>query len=283
MTEIICRRSSLPMLLADFVFQTRMDGRRRETASRRFVILHGHHRRGLGGRRGNLRPSFDEPVLVSLASGRPYLAIDASQDPAPTSRALRPVFLGDQACALCYHAYGNRGCGVGAGPLGGRHLGRLHHGYRATMTLVGGLILSDFDVGRLRHRDADGTVVRRRGHSFKGLPSGGRLIGLFSNAGNYPFLLILAAQPAGIGFLIAAKVNRSAVLDATSKGTRRPDNMFMVGTLASIRLGHCRLICNAGTPERAAGAWNSSRVALDRRAENGGAPCSVFLASRRSA
>ncbi|MCV6594586.1 MAG: DUF3307 domain-containing protein [Silicimonas sp.] len=62
----------------------------------------------------------------------------------------------------------------------------------------------------------------------EGLPNGGRLIGLLERGIIY--LLILVGQPAGIGFLIAAK----SVLrfETTSKDTRAGEYVI-IGTLAS--------------------------------------------------
>ncbi len=62
----------------------------------------------------------------------------------------------------------------------------------------------------------------------EGLPNGGRLIGLLERG--IIFLLILVGQPAGIGFLIAAK----SVLrfETTSKDTRAGEYVI-IGTLAS--------------------------------------------------
>ena len=64
-----------------------------------------------------------------------------------------------------------------------------------------------------------------------GLPNGGKLIGLLERG--LIFLLVLVGQPAGIGFLIAAK----SVLrfEATSKDQHRGEYVI-IGTLASFAL-----------------------------------------------
>ncbi len=93
------------------------------------------------------------------------------------------------------------------------------------MALAAGAIAATraggFAVGLLMRR-FDGTKLPR------GLPDGGRLIGVLERG--MIFLLVLAGQPAGIGFLIAAK----SILrfDATSKN-QRAGEYVIIGTLAS--------------------------------------------------
>lgn len=62
----------------------------------------------------------------------------------------------------------------------------------------------------------------------KGLPNGGRMIGILERA--LIFLLVLVGQPAGIGFLIAAK---SVLRFDTASKNQHASEYVIIGTLAS--------------------------------------------------
>jgi len=80
-----------------------------------------------------------------------------------------------------------------------------------------------------------GRITRRYTIPSDGLPGGGRTIGLLERT--LILLLILAGEPGGVGFLIAAK----SILrfDAASKGaedretTQKISEYIIIGTLAS--------------------------------------------------
>ncbi len=95
------------------------------------------------------------------------------------------------------------------------------------MAVVGGFILATFagaHVLRLlvnRWEDEDVTLPT-------GLPNGGRLIGLLERG--IIFMLVLTNNPAGVGFLIAAK---SVLRFETTQKDQRAGEYVIVGTLAS--------------------------------------------------
>jgi len=102
----------------------------------------------------------------------------------------------------------------------------------ALMTIAGGFILTTFagaHVLRLLVKRWDDTEVTLP----SGLPNGGRLIGILERG--IIFMLVLTGNPAGVGFLIAAK----SVLrfEATQTGSDGKDHSVgeyvIIGTLAS--------------------------------------------------
>jgi hypothetical protein len=98
-----------------------------------------------------------------------------------------------------------------------------------TFALISGLLIATrvggFAVGALLAR-YDGEELP------KGLESGGMLIGLLERA--MIFLLVLAGEPAGIGFLIAAKsVLRLEATFADGAKHHRAAEYIIIGTLAS--------------------------------------------------
>lgn len=77
---------------------------------------------------------------------------------------------------------------------------------------------------------AVGEIMRDYQHASlpEGLPNGGRMIGLLERA--MIFLLVLVGQPAGIGFLIAAK---SILRFDTASKNQHASEYVIIGTLAS--------------------------------------------------
>lgn len=77
---------------------------------------------------------------------------------------------------------------------------------------------------------AVGELMRDYQHASlpEGLPNGGRMIGLLERA--MIFLLVLVGQPAGIGFLIAAK---SILRFDTASKNQHASEYVIIGTLAS--------------------------------------------------
>lgn len=97
------------------------------------------------------------------------------------------------------------------------------------MALLAGLVVATTAGGHavaLLVKPWDGTDLP------EGLPDGGRLIGLLERG--IIFLLILVGQPAGIGFLIAAK---SVLRFETTSKDQRAGEYVIVGTLASFGWG----------------------------------------------
>ncbi len=96
----------------------------------------------------------------------------------------------------------------------------------AIMLLAGGLIAATiaggFAVALLVAPWSDGHALPA------GLPNGGRLIGILERG--IIFMLIVAGQPAGIGFLIAAK---SVLRFETTSKDQSAGEYVIVGTLAS--------------------------------------------------
>lgn len=88
-----------------------------------------------------------------------------------------------------------------------------------------------------------------------GLPDGGRMIGLLERA--LIFLLVLVGQPAGIGFLIAAK---SVLRFDTASKDQRAGEYVIIGTLASfgwaLAAAYGTLWLLAALPALAPGASN---------------------------
>ena len=95
----------------------------------------------------------------------------------------------------------------------------------ALMALVAGIILATraggFAVGLLMQDHADGAPP-------DGLPKGGATIGVLERG--LVFLLVLAGQPGGVGFLIAAK---SVLRFSTTASDRSASEYVIIGTLAS--------------------------------------------------
>lgn len=100
------------------------------------------------------------------------------------------------------------------------------HGWLATlMALAAGAILATraggFAVGLLMRPWADDDLP-------KGLTNGGTLIGLLERG--LIFLLVIVGQPAGVGFLVAAK---SVLRFETTSRDQRAGEYVIIGTLAS--------------------------------------------------
>lgn len=95
----------------------------------------------------------------------------------------------------------------------------------ALMALAAGLILTTraggFAVGLLMRPWADDDLP-------KGLTNGGTLIGLLERG--LIFLLVMVGQPAGVGFLVAAK---SVLRFETTSKDQRAGEYVIIGTLAS--------------------------------------------------
>jgi len=98
-------------------------------------------------------------------------------------------------------------------------------GLPALMTVLAGAILTiragGFAVGMLMRPWSDVELPT-------GLPNGGMLIGLLERG--LIFLLVMVGQPAGIGFLIAAK---SVLRFETTSKDQRAGEYVIIGTLAS--------------------------------------------------
>ncbi len=95
----------------------------------------------------------------------------------------------------------------------------------AGLILLAGLLLATFGGGPLVAR-----IVSRWSEEFTndGLKNAGRLIGILERG--IIFMLVLAGQPAGIGFLIAAK---SILRFETTSQDQKTSEYVIVGTLAS--------------------------------------------------
>jgi len=93
------------------------------------------------------------------------------------------------------------------------------------LAFIAGLLLATFAGGHVVAR-----LVARWSDELEndGLKNAGRLIGLLERA--IIFMLVLAGQPAGIGFLIAAK---SILRFETTSNDQKTSEYVIVGTLAS--------------------------------------------------
>ena len=90
-----------------------------------------------------------------------------------------------------------------------------------------GLLTMDF-AKELSKPSNDQNETNQDADTHKGLPQAGRMIGLLERALIY--LMVLAGQPAGIGFLIAAK---SVLRFDTASKDQRASEYVIIGTLAS--------------------------------------------------
>lgn len=95
----------------------------------------------------------------------------------------------------------------------------------AGLTILAGLLIATYAGGPLV-----AWIVSRWSQQFSndGLKDAGRMIGLLERA--IIFMLVLAGQPAGIGFLIAAK---SILRFETTSQDQKTSEYVIVGTLAS--------------------------------------------------
>ncbi|PYE85874.1 DUF3307 domain-containing protein [Pseudoroseicyclus aestuarii] len=163
---------------------------------------------------------LDIPLLYALALA--HLALDAAKLLLPPG--LR-AFLGDQAAHLATLLITAVVAPAlwSAAPWAGMAL------LPAAMAAAAGFVLATraggFAVGLLMAPWTDVALP-------PGLPGGGRLIGLLERA--LIFLLVLVAQPAGIGFLIAAK---SVLRFETAKNEGPVGEYVIIGTLASFGWG----------------------------------------------
>lgn len=207
-------------VLADFVFQTR---RMVETKRKPHVLaLHGAIVFVL-----TLAVLGGSPALAGAVAAA-HLAIDAAKTHALRRPGLA-AFLVDQAAHLATIAVaaallpGAWGAGLWAGlpaPLAGGTL-------PVAMLWIAGFLLATraggFAMALLMQAHPAGEAER------PGLLGGGRTIGLLERA--LVFLLVLAGQPGGIGFLIAAK----SILRFGAVGQdRHASEYVIVGTLASV-------------------------------------------------
>ncbi|OOY25145.1 hypothetical protein BMI91_01580 [Thioclava sediminum] len=157
-------------------------------------------------------------ALVALS----HLVIDIAKSFAPREQALA-AFLGDQAAHLAataliaslFPTFWANSLWANLSWLPG------------ALTLATGLLITTraggFAVGMLMAQYENDAPP-------EGLPQGGRMIGLLERG--LIFLLVLAGQPSGIGFLIAAK----SILrfEAVSKDGANPKSEYVIiGTLAS--------------------------------------------------
>ncbi|MFV2093763.1 MAG: DUF3307 domain-containing protein [Hyphomicrobiales bacterium] len=199
-------------VLADFVLQTRwMSDRKRHPA-----VLLAHGAVVLVTAQAALGRA-DAPELLALAAA--HLAIDTVK----TYGGFTGIsgFLADQGAHLATLVI----LAAIAPDLwaGGVWSGRLW--LPATLTLVAGLILATRTGGMAvallmqPYRDAN---------LPNGLLNGGQLIGLLERGLIY--LLVLVGQPAGVGFLIAAK---SILRFDTTSRDQRAGEYVIIGTLAS--------------------------------------------------
>lgn len=109
-------------------------------------------------------------------------------------------------------------------PMGGLIAGRMH-----LMVLLTGTILAIFAGRWLIEKFMALYVATDPGPADGGLPQGGAAIGLLERA--LTFLLVIAGQPAGVGFLIAAK---SFLRVGSIEKDRQMAEYVIIGTLASI-------------------------------------------------
>ena len=201
-------------MLADFVLQTGWIASRKQARNPGALALHGAVVLACAG--------ADDWATRGLAAGGCWrLCIWRSTSRRASRRRGWPAFLGDQAAHLASLVGAG---GLAAGALGRRDLGRARLAARRDGAAAGALIATragGFAVGLLMERHAATDLPA-------GLPDGGRVIGLLERG--LIFILVLVGQPAGIGFLIAAK----SVLrfDTASKDTRAGEYVI-IGTLAS--------------------------------------------------
>ncbi|OOY17634.1 DUF3307 domain-containing protein [Thioclava sp. DLFJ4-1] len=157
-------------------------------------------------------------ALVALS----HLVIDVAKSFAPNTHPLA-AFLGDQAAHLAA-----TGLIAAAFPtFWANSLWANLAWLPGALTLATGLLITTraggFAVGLLMAQYENDAPP-------EGLPQGGRMIGLLERG--LIFLLVLAGQPSGIGFLIAAK----SILrfEAVSKDGANPKSEYVIiGTLAS--------------------------------------------------
>jgi Protein of unknown function (DUF3307) len=171
------------------------------------------------------------PALFALAAA--HLAIDAAKAWSPW-KGLKP-FLADQALHIATlavtatYAPDLWATGLWAAPPDTGLIGSLMTAATPSllpplMTLASGLILATraggFAIGFLMKPWAEA--------SPEGLPGGGRVIGMLERGLIY--LLVIAGQAEGIGFLIAAK---SVLRFGTVGDDRKVSEYVIIGTLAS--------------------------------------------------
>ncbi|MAQ38994.1 MULTISPECIES: DUF3307 domain-containing protein [Thioclava] len=157
-------------------------------------------------------------ALVALS----HLVIDIAKSFAPREQALA-AFLGDQAAHLAATAL----IAAAFPTFWANSLWANLSWLPGALTLATGLLITTraggFAVGMLMAQYENDAPP-------EGLPQGGRMIGLLERG--LIFLLVLAGQPSGIGFLIAAK----SILrfEAVSKDGANPKSEYVIiGTLAS--------------------------------------------------
>jgi hypothetical protein len=199
-------------VLADFVLQTDWIATNKHARNAGALVLHGLI---VGAAAVLATGSLAWPLAVLVAV---HLAIDIAKSLAPKGLA---AFLGDQAAHLA-------SLGILAAWQPGIVPGGLWAGEGwlfAAMALAAGAVIATraggFAVGLLMRAYPISDLP-------EGLPDGGRMIGILERG--LIFILVLVGQPAGIGFLIAAK----SVLrfDTASKDTRAGEYVI-IGTLAS--------------------------------------------------
>ncbi|MHC0053954.1 DUF3307 domain-containing protein [Actibacterium sp. D379-3] len=205
----------LAHVLADFVFQTRwiVENKRKPQA----LVLHGVivllTAQAATGR-------WDAPALIGLALA--HMAIDAVKARLPDRmRDTLAAFLADQAAHLAT-------LGIVAAAVPGLYAAGFWAPWPLLlplMVLATGLVIATraggFGVGLLmRPYQQDAPPG--------GLPNGGRLIGVLERL--MIFVMVLAGEPAGIGFLIAAK---SILRFDTASKDQRASEYVIIGTLAS--------------------------------------------------
>lgn len=204
-------------VLADFLFQTRwmVDNKHRPAPlALHIAIVFALSLVALGG-----------GVLPALVVAALHLLIDVTKARAGDDSRLRD-FLLDQGAhlasllgtALVWHAAYAEGLWV--------RLPAFAALWPAIMAVVAGGVLAtragQFAVGKLMAPFKDAA-------DGEGLANGGALIGLLERG--LTFLLVLAGQPAGVGFLIAAK---SLLRVGSIEKDRKLAEYVIIGTLASI-------------------------------------------------
>lgn len=214
-------------VLADFVFQTGWMAQGKQTCTPGPMALHIAI---VAAAAALVLGTVAWPVAVLTAM---HLAIDIAKSFTP-QRRLWP-FLADQAAhvaSLILIAFwvpdlwtgGLWAAGFWAGTVGPEVLWLLDV-LPALMALMAGAILTTraggFAIGLLMAPWAEAALP-------EGLPNGGKLIGLLERG--LIFLLVLVGQPAGIGFLIAAK---SVLRFETASKDQKAGEYVIVGTLAS--------------------------------------------------
>lgn len=207
-TALLCAH-----VMADFLFQTAWIAERKQARHPGALLLHIVIVLALS----IIALGTWHPALVALALA--HLAIDLAKTLAPPDR-LWP-FLADQAAHLLTLV----AVAVLVPDLWATGLWTGHDWVISIMALVAGALIATraggFAVGLLLTPFFSADLP-------KGLTNGGALIGLLERG--LIFVFVIVGQPAGIGFLVAAK---SVLRFESTAGDQRASEYVIIGTLAS--------------------------------------------------